>query len=434
MANDKRGGKGFCPFCGSEFEGDRDECPNCGQDIRQYNDDLGPVLDRIQTATNIDMKSPKVRITMSIAIFMVVFVAALLVLNATDVFNHNTDPEPEPKIEGLVVEVRTNGYLDLTEDFATGELTVVPLYEPELRFQFSLRNDLGQQYYKIMWVVETEAYNKQNAKNPFYSKVTKESSGISPIDTVIWSNVNVGKFTVTADCYRSDGTYDVYEGHGSYYGIFNTSYEWNYSGTRYTFDYSMSSDEVRVCLNYDLTERMDLQNRTTMKDFVTDNQSITDMNLKLKALYSKNYKYTLDRYADFVLSFVQQCFPHVYDSFNYKVNDYWAYPMETILWGCGDDEDRAILYCALIKDSEMNAAILTLPETTIAAVELDMSSSYIKNPVTVRGLNATYVVADTSSDLGLGEIRPAYEITKDGRALKFNGTDYGSIISRLMAV
>ena len=82
MANDKRGGKGFCPFCGSEFEGDRDECPNCGQDIRQYNDDLGPVLDRIQTATNIDMKSPKVRITMSIAIFMVVFVAALLVLNA----------------------------------------------------------------------------------------------------------------------------------------------------------------------------------------------------------------------------------------------------------------------------------------------------------------------------------------------------------------
>ena len=434
MANDKRGGKGFCPFCGSEFVGDRDECPNCGQDIRQYNDDLGPVLDRIQTATNIDMKSPKVRITMSIIIFTVVFIGVLMVLNYSDTFNHESEPEPEPIIEGLVVEVRTNGYVDLTGDFASGQLTVVPLYEPELRFQFALGNDLGQNYYKIMWVVETEAYNKDNSKNPFYSKVTKESSGSSPIDVVVWTNVNVGKFTLTADCYKDDGTYDVYEGYGSYYGVYNTSYSWMYNGSMNTFDYSMSSEEVRLCINYDLTERMDLQNRSTLKDFVADTQCVSDMNDKLRTLYNKNYRYTNDGFADYVLSFVQQCFPDVYDSFNYKVNDYWAYPMETILWGCGDDEDRAILYCALMKDADITAALITLPESTIAGVQLDMSTSFIEDPITVRSNRGMFVVADTSSYLGLGELRPAYTISDDGSRLTFNGTDYGLIKDMVIIV
>ena len=126
-------------------------------------------------------------------------------------------------------------------------------------------------------------------------------------------------------------------------------------------------------------------------------------------------------------AWLQQCFPFEYDSFNYRVDDYWAYPMETILWGCGDDEDIAILYCAIMKDAlrdeNLEVALLSMPETTIAAVQLDMSSSFIKDPKMIRGLYHMYTVADTSSDLGLGELRSSYDISPDGRTMYFNGTE-----------
>ena len=427
MAQDKRGGKGFCPFCGSEFEGGRDECPNCGQDIRQYNDDLGPVLDKIQTVTNIDMKSTKVRVTMSVIIFVVVFAGVLVILENIDLHG-NSDADDEPPIEGLVLDIKTNGYMDLTGDFAKGYIKVLPLYEPDLRLQFSLKPGLEDMYTKIMWVVETEKYNENNAKNPFYTKVTKEVSGSSSIYKVIWENVDVGRFIVTADCYKEDGTYDVFEGFATYYGVMDRTYSWTYNGSVNTIKYTMSSDEVRACYAYDLTERIDLQTRGSMADLVVDSQAIENLHLKLKEAYTKNYRYTYDGYADYVLSFVQQCFPFEYDSFNYRVSDYWAYPTETLLWGCGDDEDRAILYCSIMKvamkDSGRDVALLRLPDSTVAALQLDMSSSFIKDPKMVKGTYHKFTVADTSSNLGLGEIRSIYDIADTGTSLTFSGSEY----------
>ena len=423
---DKRGGKGFCPFCGSEFNGDRDECPNCGQDIRQYNDDLGPVLDKIQTVTNIDMKSTKVRVTMSIVIFLVVFTGVLAVLEFTD--SNDSPAVEDPQIpEGLVVEIKSNGYMDLTGDFATGNLEVLPLYEPSLRLQLSLKEGLADDYEKVMWVVETESYNGDYTKNPFYTKVTKERSGPTSIGTVTWEGLRVGRFIVTADCYKEDGTYDVFEGHATYYGQYANTYRWDYGGFRFAVNYTMSADDVMSCLNYDLTERMDLQDKNGMASMVVVDRSIEDLSRALKEAYLSKYSSTQYGYADFVLSFVQSCFPDVYDSFNYRVDDYWAYPKETVFWGCGDSEDRAILYCAIMKNSfnstGMEISLLHLPETTIAAVNLDMSQSFVKDPKTVRGLYHTYVVADTSSDLDLGLMRSVYDVSEDGRLLYFNGEE-----------
>jgi len=423
---DKRGGKGFCPFCGSEFAGGRDECPNCGQDIRRYNDDLGPVLDKIQTVTNIDMKSTKVRVAMSVVIFLVVFTGVLAVLEFTDTNSSIVAEEPQIP-EGIVVDIKTNGYLDLTGDFAAGNLEVLPLYEPSLRLQLSLKKGLEEEYEKVMWVVETESYNDNYTKNPFYTKVTKEKNGSTDIGSVTWEGLRVGRFVVTADCYREDGSYDVYEGYGTYYGQYTNTYEWNYGGFKFAVNYTMSADDVMSCLNYDLTERMDLQDKNGMASMVVVDRAIVDLGSALRDSYLSRYSNTQYGYADFVLSFVQNCFPDVYDSFNYRVNDYWAYPKETVFWGCGDNEDRAILYCALMKHTlnskGIEVALLHLPETTIAALQIDMSQSFVKDPVTVRGLYHTYVVADTSSDLDLGLIRSAYDVSDDGRLLYFNGEE-----------
>ena len=416
---------GFCPFCNSKFDGDVDICPNCGQDIRQYKDDLGPVLDKIQTVTNIDMKSTKARVGMCILIFILVFAGALVIMDSYD--RHHTEPDPEPVPEGIIVNVTGYGYMDLTGDFASGRMNVIPLYNPDLRLSISLANDLGDRYYRIMWVVETESYNADNPKNPFYMKVTKDRSGSSSIDTVTWENVNVGRFTITADCYTESGECDVFIGNGTFYGSYSTTYEWTYDGRAYSIKYTMSSDDVRTCLNYNLRDRTDMQTTAPMTDFVVGGKAISDLDERLMSAYKRYHDFSPESYADFVLSFVQQCFPFEYDSFNYKVEDYWAYPTETILWGCGDDEDRAILYCAIMEDSEsitneeIGTALIQLPETTIAGITSD--EPIPKGMRFIMYADEGYIVADTGSDLQLGKIRDIYSISDDGTTVYYNGEE-----------
>ena len=426
IAKKNKVSKIFCPFCGKAFMGDHNYCPFCGQDIRPYKDDLGPVLDKIQTATNIDMKSTKVRVVMSLAIFALVFMGSMFIFdNYYNQGDNGTEEyfavvEPDPGAMGKLVELRTGGYLDLTEAFLTGDIKVQPSYDPDLKLKISLAERNHNDYTKIMWVVQTDGYNKDNAKNPFYQKVTKESSSGADIYSVTWDNLSIGGFTVTASCYKEDGSCDIITGSGIYYGKYSTKYEWEYDNTLFRLNFTMSSDEVKNCLNIELRSRADLQSRMSLIDFITDNQTVTDLQQALRATYLENYGYTDVGYTGFVLEFVQTCFPTVYDSFNYRTSDYWAYPMETILWGCGDDEDKAILFCSLMKDAGKEVGIVTLPETTIAAVQLDLSE-ISREMNTVRGLYRSYVIADTDSDLALGDIRHYYTISSDGRTIYYNG-------------
>jgi len=427
MASTKKKGKGFCPFCGMEFSGDHDACPFCGQNLKQYKDDLGPIMESIQTATNIDMKSPKVRITMSIIIFIMVFAGALVIFDYYEKSQpaQSEIPEPEPTIDtvGLMIEVPSNGYLDMTGDFQNGSLMITPRYNPDLEFYIHLNDSYSGRYYKIMWVVQTDVYNGTNAKNPFYQKVTKEEGISADIYGVTWDNVSMGRFWITAQCFSENGGTDVFSGDGIYYGKSAKTYSWTHNGNLVTMEFELTTDQVRECIAADMTERAEMQSDISMKDRVVSDGAVKDLNDKLKSLFTVNFRYSDAEYADFVLTFVQDCFPNVYDSFNYRVDDYWATPTETLFYGCGDDEDKAILFCSIMKAAGMDAGLLTLPHTVIAAVDIDISD----NPIIVyakrvRGLySSMYVVADTSSDLGLGQVRGIYDFTSDGRSMIYNG-------------
>ena len=413
--------KGFCPFCGNEFFGDHKNCPFCGQDIRQYKDDLGPILDKIQTATNIDLKSPKVRVASCIVIFLLVFAGALVILDYAE-NRPAPDLEPKPLEDAMIIDIMNGGHVYLTGDFLDYKMSSTPVYEPDLKMKFSLANRYNGTYDKIMWIVQTDAYNSNNGKNPFYLTVTKDRYGSDKMEEVTWENIDVGRFSIMANCYKEDGSYDVFSGNGIYYDKLETSYTWTYQNKVNTMGYTMSSEDVKTCLDYDLTSRMDLQAGSNMNDFVVEGKYLEDLNTQLKSQYNKTYVYTQSGYTDFVLSFVQQCFPQEYDSFTYHVTDYWAYPAETILNGCGDDEDRAILFCSIMKVNGMNSALLMLPETVIAGVEIEKVET-LENYEVIRGVMNTYIVADTSSSLELGKIRACYGIADNGRAFLYNDDD-----------
>ena len=418
--------KGFCPFCGRSFGGDHNVCPFCGQNLKMYKDDLGPIMNSIQTATNIDMKSPKVRITMSVVIFLLAFAGALVIFDYYE-NNFNSSGEDALVPEGIVIDLQNSGYLDLVDDFANQNIKVLPLYDPELKLSFELNPRYQNNYDRVVWNVMTESYNDTNMKNPFYQKVTKDRMNSDSIYSVTWDNVRVGRFWITAECYSEEKD-DVFVGSGTYYGKMEKTYSWVYNGVPMTFDYTMSADEVKSCLTADLNARLDLQNKSRMTSYITENPAIQDLNNKLLSLYNKNVdkQYTNADYADFVLSFVQSCFPEIFDSFNYRTSDYWAYPTETLFRGCGDDEDKAILYCAIMKEAGMNVGILSFPEETIAAVEVNLDDSFIGTYAkTVKSSDGIYTVADTSSELRLGELKQYYGISEDGRTLFYNGEELG---------
>jgi hypothetical protein len=77
-----------------------------------------------------------------------------------------------------------------------------------------------------------------------------------------------------------------------------------------------------------------------------------------------------------------------------------------------------------MKEAGMNVGILSFPEATIAAVEVNLDDSFIGTYAkTVRSSNGIYTVADTSSELRLGELRPYYGISEDGWTLFYNGEE-----------
>jgi len=408
----------FCPFCGKGYTGDYNICPKCGQNLKPYKDDLNPILNKIQDATNIDMKSTKVRIVSAVLIFIIAFLACLAIITFVDNL-------PEPTPEGYSITV-TNGYIALDGDFATDAFSVTPIYEPDLKLKVDLNQSMASRYSKIVWVLKTDEYNSSGSKNPFYLKVTKEKSKDPSMNSVTWSSVRVGGFTITASCYTDSGSTEVYEGFGVYHGPMSYESKWTYAGKDNSIQVTMTSEAVDECLSYDSLKRTEKQMTTEITEFIIDDSTISNLNSKLRSLFSKNYEYSDARYADYVLSFVSSCIPNEYDSFLYGVQDYWAYPSECLFKGCGDDEDRAILFSSLMKAAGFDTGLLLLPDRVVSAVVIDTSSKELGyTPLYIRSGSVSYLVADVESE-GIGLLGAGYS-TDSGKSIMYNGVDVTSM-------
>jgi len=409
---DKKDAAVFCPFCGKGYTGDFNICPKCGQNLKPYKDDLNPILNKIQDATNIDMKSTGAKIATTVIVFLAVFTTCFALISVID-----NMPEPVP--EGYVINV-TNGYIALDGDFATDAMSVTPLYEPDLKLKIELNQSMTSKFSKIVWVLKTDEYNVSGDKNPFYLTVTKEKSKDTSMGSVTWGSVRVGGFTITASCYSGSGLTEIYEGYGTYHGRLSYESVWTYEGIENRMEITMTSEAVDECLAYDVNDRMNKQKTSDMTAFITNDSTISNLNSKLRSTFSKNYEYTDSKYADYVLSFISSCFKNEYDSFLYGVQDYWAYPSETVFKGCGDDEDRAILFSSLMKAAGFKTGLLVLPDRTVSAAIIVTDSKELGyTPLYVKKGSESYLVADADSG-GIGLLGAGYS-TESGKSIIYNG-------------
>ena len=168
------------------------------------------------------------------------------------------------------------------------------------------------------------------------------------------------------------------------------SYSWKYDGGYFSFDTIIDFDET-----YDSSSRSSylypsfaVKSKQTMTyisdskwsctpDFVVMNDPIQSIADTLGKLYTSAYgEKALDqKYANFLLGYVQICYSYQTDPVLYHENEYFAFPLQTIYFGAGDCEDTSILAAAVAGAAGFRTAVFLLPEHATVGIALDNYSS-----------------------------------------------------------
>ncbi len=171
------------------------------------------------------------------------------------------------------------------------------------------------------------------------------------------------------------GVYSRYHNQNGDYVIGNGTYSRN-SGVA---DY----DETYFCRSNMITQ--------AIEDAVSE---------QYKKAYGENVSLKDQKYADYILAFVQICWTYEYDYNQYVTTtktdnvDYWAFPMETIYSGIGDCEDTSILCATFFHDAGYKAGVYSIPSHAMVAVHID---SYVTPIVTKNHEIMCYIQTKTDT-------------------------------------
>jgi hypothetical protein len=111
---------------------------------------------------------------------------------------------------------------------------------------------------------------------------------------------------------------------------------------------------------------------------------------------------------EIALSFVQSL-TYAYDSTTKEVSEYLRYPVETLVDGCGDCEDKVALLAALLYEMDVDFILLVVPEHMALGVACD---GVDKNRGMLFHGKRYYYVETTMPNWGIGEIPKDYHFAK----------------------
>lgn len=138
--------------------------------------------------------------------------------------------------------------------------------------------------------------------------------------------------------------------------------------------------------------------------FVTSNDAaVVGIANELFSL-AQDQSYDYYKTANFVLKFVQNL-EYSYDNDTTPWNEYWRYPVETLVDEGGDCEDTSILYASLMEAMGYDAVLILLPGHAAVGIE---GSGYPGTYYNYNGVNY-YYCETTSPTLNMGEMRSDYE-------------------------
>jgi transglutaminase-like putative cysteine protease len=135
----------------------------------------------------------------------------------------------------------------------------------------------------------------------------------------------------------------------------------------------------------------------------TDDEVVISVAEKLRLLASSQ-GYDYYETANFVLRFVQSLL-YTYDNVTTPRNEYWRFPVETLVDETGDCEDTSILYATIMEILGYDAVLVLLPSHAAVGIA---GNDYPGSYYSYNGVNY-YYCETTSIGWTLGTIPPMYK-------------------------
>ena len=158
----------------------------------------------------------------------------------------------------------------------------------------------------------------------------------------------------------------------------------------FSFDFQFTLDEYLLYSDMDdIRRQVSVLSEARFVEVDAPILRLTDLlATEYRSAYGVDASLSDQRYADYLLSFVQCNIvypPSVIDSdgvyvedengsadmYLYGMDEYWAYPMETLFFNQGDCEDTSFLMCSIYSAAGYDSAIATIPGHMLVGVELE---------------------------------------------------------------
>lgn len=179
-------------------------------------------------------------------------------------------------------------------------------------------------------------------------------------------------------------------------------YQWKYGFKSFSLHQNISKEAYAHYKHSNVDRSPYPYERGTV--FVTpDDETVMTVAKKLEDLaIAQGYDYY--ETVDFVLRFVQSL-KYTYDNVTTPRNEYWRFPVETLVDETGDCEDTAVLFASLMEAMEYDAVLILLPNHAAAGVS---GEGYPGVYYAFEGFNY-YYCETTSAGWKMGQLPSLYE-------------------------
>ena len=133
-------------------------------------------------------------------------------------------------------------------------------------------------------------------------------------------------------------------------------YKWVFQNKTWNLQLKIPIGKYKWYLNSEVNREPQIEGIYAMASFVTYKDKIIETLVDKLGTLGNNFN-DID-YINFALSFVQQIVEYTEDNISKGVEEYWRYPIETLVEREGDCEDSAVLFASIIKASNYNVSLL----------------------------------------------------------------------------
>lgn len=398
----------YCPDCGNMVDDDASFCSRCGRMLtvnsQTYYDASGRYsVTSTTTSTYQPYPAPAKKRTKPGVYALVIFIVAIVVAAALFIPVEETkkgelegsgfvrplaltttyDSEDARALVPLEGFASKNATLSFVDNDRTSEYKVAK--NPRL----GLSKDISSKFDEYEWTIKgVNDGSPLIKKEPFVTLYTT-SFGVIEVKVVCKND--------------SLGLYETYE--FKYEIVHVADLEWKFEGATFKLQKMVPMDKVKPYTPSTESEKKarDVTDWSRCTDFVVTDPLTVSFAEDLSGMYLQAFGRAAEgqQFAEFVLAFVQYSFDYVSDMNNYGMDEYFAYPAETLMNGSGDCEDTSILCSALWKACGYKVALVVLPSHMASAVAIEdykKPSGYVAEHVWETFGTTTYYAAETTVD------------------------------------